>query len=130
MEYLGKNPEDRKLIQRMRERGEVYKADGMYILVTNKQTLIDENRELKLKVQELEKKESLGYGEFLHDQEFFKLKDDLKEAKIQWEYWERKYDEEVADKQNRIRKCFRRIQQIKPRADWEEFRDWVLSDEE
>ena len=102
----------------------------MYHLITNKQSLIEENRELKLRVQELEKPESMTKEEHQHLQEFFKIRDELKEAKIQWEYWERMYDEEKADKQNKIRKCFRWIQQIKPSADWEEFRDWVMNDEE
>jgi hypothetical protein len=34
------------------------------------------------------------------------------------------------DKQNRIRKCFLWIKQKVKWADWEEFRDWVMSDEE
>lgn len=134
LEYLGKNPEDRKLIQRMRERGEVYKEDGMYILVENKQTLIEENRQLKLKVHELENLKPMSDDERREMtkliKENFRLEKELKEEKINSEYYQRMYEEDVADKQNRIRKCFRRIQQIKPRADWEEFRDWVLSDEE
>jgi hypothetical protein len=40
------------------------------------------------------------------------------------------YHKEVEDKQNRIRKAFNWIKMIKPAAKWEEFRDWVLSDEE
>lgn len=130
LEYLGKNPDDRKLIQRMRQRWELYKEDGVYILITNKQSLIDENRELKLRVQELEKSEWLNALNFEQTAEIIKLKDELNEAKIQWEYWERMYDEEVADKQNRIRKCFLWIKQKVRWADWEEFRDWVMSDEE
>ena len=102
----------------------------MYHLITNKQSLIEENRELKLRIQELEKSESMTKEEHQHLQEFFKIQDELKEAKIQWEYWERMYDEEREDKQERIRRCFRWIKQIKPSADWEEFRDWVMNDEE
>jgi hypothetical protein len=83
----------------------------MYHLITNKQSLIEENRALKLRVQELEKSESMTREEYQYLQEFFKIKDELKEAKIQWEYWERMYDEEKADKQNRIRKCFLWIKQ-------------------
>ena len=33
LEYLGKNGNDRSLVQRMMIRGEVYKENGMYILV-------------------------------------------------------------------------------------------------
>jgi len=128
--YLGKNPDDNKLVDRMIKRWEVYREDGMYHLITNKQSLIEENRELKLRIQELEKSESMTKEEHQHLQEFFKIQDELKEAKIQWEYWERMYDEEREDKQERIRRCFRWIKQIKPSADWEEFRDWVMNDEE
>ena len=53
-----------------------------------------------------------------------------KEAKAQWDYYQNLYESEVKRKQEIIRKCFRWIQTIKPRADWEEFRDWVLSNEE
>ena len=51
---------------------------------------------------------------------------DIEEAKIQWQYYARMYEEEKIDKQNRIRKCFRWIKQIKPSADWDEFREWVM----
>ena len=33
LEYLGKHPDDRKLVQRMIKRGEVFKKDGVYYLV-------------------------------------------------------------------------------------------------
>ena len=105
----------------------------MYHLITNKQTLIDENRELKLEIMNM-KKASLSD---LERKELSKLimenqniKKELKEEKINSEYYDRLYEEEKADKQFRIRKCFRWIQTIKPRANWEEFRDWVMNDEE
>lgn len=120
LEYLWKNPNDRNLVQRMVARGDVYKEDGMYILSIQKKKkdLVDEVRELKQKVEMLESN-VYTFG-----------KDDYEEAKAQWDYYKDLYEKEKADKQNRIRKCFKRIQQIKPRANWEEFRDWVLSDEE
>ena len=58
------------------------------------------------------------------------LKKVLKEEKVNSEYYNRLYEEEKEDKHNRIRKCFKWIKNIKPKADWEEFRDWVMSDEE
>lgn len=139
LEYLGKNPNDRSLIQRMRLRGEVYKEDWVYNLITNKQSLIDENRELKLKVKELrvycDTLDSENNNLSIEVEELRKvneknLKEGLEEAKIQWEYYQRKYDEEKIDKQERIRKCFLWIKQKVKWADWEEFRDWVMSDEE
>lgn len=111
----------------------------MYVLVTNKNTLIEENKELKLKVKELrvycDTLDSENHNLSIEVEELRKgndknLKEELEEAKIQWEYYQRKYDEEKVDKQERIRKCFRWIKNIKPKADWEEFRDWVMSDEE
>lgn len=106
----------------------------MYILITNKQTLIDENRQLKLRVQELENLKPMSDDERKEMtkliKENFRLEKELKEEKINSEYYQRMYEEDVEDKQNRIRKCFRRIQQIKPKADWEEFRNWVLNDED
>ncbi len=128
--YLGKNPDDNKLVDRMIKRWEVYREDWMYHLITNKQSLIDENRELKLRVHELEKSESMTREEHQHLQEFFKIKDELKEAKIQWEYWERMYDEEKADKQNRIRKCYDWIRGQNIRVNYDEFHEWVMSDEQ
>ena len=53
-----------------------------------------------------------------------------KEAKANSDYYQDLYEKEVKVKQEIIRKCFRWIQQIRPNADWEEFRDWVLNEEE
>jgi hypothetical protein len=92
----------------------------MYVLITNKQSLIDENRELKLKVKELrvycDTLDSENHNLSIEVEELRKgseknLKEELEEAKIQWEYYQRKYDEEKVDKQNRIRKCFLWIKQ-------------------
>lgn len=92
----------------------------MYVLVTDKDTLIEENKELKLKVKELrvycDTLDSENHNLSIEVEELRKgggknLKEELEEAKIQWEYWERMYDEEVVDKQNRIRKCFLWIKQ-------------------
>lgn len=41
LEYLGKNTEDRKLVDRLIAKGKVYKDDGMYVLV-DRGTLLDE----------------------------------------------------------------------------------------
>lgn len=116
LQYLGKDENDRKLVDRLISRGEVYMENGMYYISSKEEKI----KELEFLVEKLR-------GEITTIKE---SNWDLEGAKVQCEYWERMYNEEVADKQNRIRKCFRRIQQIKPRADWEEFRDWVLSDEE
>lgn len=119
LEYLGKNPNDRNLVQRMIAKGDVYKDNWMYVLnIQNKKDLQEEVRELKQKVALLE------------NNVYTFNENELDEAKAQWAYYKDLYQKEKSDKQNRIRKCFRWIQQIKPSADWEEFRDWVMSDEE
>lgn len=126
--YLGKNPDDNKLVDRMILRWEVFREDWMYHLITNKKSLIEENRELKLRVKELEKSgKECQLWELMSD---LSLWTELEEAKIQWKYYQDLYEAEKEDKQERIRKCFRRIKNIKPKADWEEFRDWVMSDDE
>ena len=131
--YLGKNPNDNKLVDRMIKRWEVYREDGMYHLITNKQSLIDENRELKLEIMNM-KNASLSDMERKEltklMKENIRLEKELKEEKVNSEYYNRLYESEKEDKHNRIRRCFRWIQQIKPSADWEEFRDWVMNDEE
>lgn len=116
LEHLGKNPDDRKLVDRLILRGDVHIEDGMYYIV-DKDAIIDWLREAVKKLR----------GEITTMRE---SNWDLEEAKAQWEHYQNLYEEEKADKQERIRKCFRRIQTIKPRADWEEFRDWVMSDED
>lgn len=49
LEYLGKNPNDRSLVQRMIMRGDVYRENGMYILVNRDEKI----RELEFLVQKL-----------------------------------------------------------------------------
>ena len=56
LEYLGKNPNDRNLVQRMIRRGEVVKRDGMYHIV-NKKAIIEENIELREEIERLKKSE-------------------------------------------------------------------------
>ena len=122
--YLGKNPNDNKLVDRMIKRWEVYREDWMYHLITDKRSLIDELREEREKNLTLSK-ELDRYSKVANVS-----CEDYEEAKIQWEYYQKLYEAEKEDKHNRIRKCFRWIKNIKPSADWEEFRDWVMDDNE
>lgn len=89
-------------------------------------------RELRDRIEELEKivEDQRFQIELLETANNPVNDEDLKEATAQWKYYEQMYEDEKRDKQERIRKCFQRIKQIKPRADWEEFRDRVMSDEE
>ena len=55
---------------------------------------------------------------------------EYKEARVQRLYYADEYEKEKKDKEFRIRKCFQWIKARNPRANWEEFRDWVMSNEE
>ena len=89
-------------------------------------------RELRDRIEELEKivEDQRFQIELLETANNPVNDEDLKEATAQWKYYEQLYEDEKRDKQERIRKCFQWIKQIKPRADWEEFSDRVMSDEE
>ena len=123
LEYLGKCPEDRKLVQRMIKRGEVYKMDGIYYLVDwfkkrSAWTLYDEIRELRGEVNELKKAESkttISSAE-------------LEEAKIQWKHWEWvarrywKYCDEIMDI------CYNKCKMVmwgKFTESRESFKEWI-----
>lgn len=48
LEYLGKNPNDRSLVQRMERRGEVYREDGGYYLNEERaETKVEQKSELE-----------------------------------------------------------------------------------
>ena len=124
LRYLGKCQDDRHLVKRMIKRWEVYKKDGIYYLVDDfkkkeARDLYDEIRELKEKVNLLEDNVYTFWSE-----------SDYEEAKANAEYYQKLYEEEREDKQNRIRKCFMWIKGKVKWANWEEFRDWVMSDDE
>ena len=126
LEHLGKSPKDTRLVDRMIIRGEVVKVEGWYELVER-----EDVRELRDRIEELERElENKKFELELLEATSNPVRDeDLKEATTQWKYYEQLYEEEKKDKQNRIRKCFQWIKAKNPRADREEFRDWVMSDE-
>lgn len=78
LEYLGKNPNDNKLVDRLILRGEVEIRDGLYYVV-NKD---EEIRELKEKIIFLENQQGKNTLEEVNKQ--------YEEAKAQWDYWETK----------------------------------------
>lgn len=78
LEYLGKNPNDNKLVDRLILRGEVEVRDGLYYVV-NKD---EEIKELKEKIIFLENQQGKNTLDELTKQH--------KEAKAQWDYWEKK----------------------------------------
>jgi len=89
-------------------------------------------RELRDRIEELERElENKKFELELLEATSNPVNDeDLKEATAQWKYYEQLYEEEKKDKENRIRKCFQWIKAKNPRVNREEFRDWVMSDDE
>lgn len=75
LEYLGKNTEDRKLVDRMMARGTVVYSEGMYYLME------EEDKE-KLLNKITEPREVKVYAE--------DKSAELEEAKIQWEYYKQR----------------------------------------
>ena len=123
LKHLGKNENDRKLVDRMIIKWRVYKEWGMYVLIEwdiDNVSLIHEVDELKKENKNLKDQLSVVSNP--------KIDEELYEAKVQWEYYQNLYENEVKDKQNRIRKCFQWIKAKYPKAEWEEFRDWVMWD--
>lgn len=110
LEHLGKNPNDNKLVDRMMRRGEVYLEEGMYYLVESEEVV-----KLKERIKELEKSD---------------LRWELEYAKTQWEYYQGLYESERLDKEYRLEKAFQWIKAHVKWVSWDEFHEWVMSDEE
>lgn len=114
LRHLGKNENDRSLVQRMIIRGEILKEKGGYIL-TNK----DE------KIQELEKEVEKLRSEIATIKE---SNWDLEEAKTQWKYWEwqaREYAQYCSDV---IDVCYKKIKSAmwsRFTEDKETFKEWI-----
>lgn len=87
LEYLGKNPDDRKLVDRLIAKGKVYKEDGMYVLV-ERGNLLDEVLRLREEVERL--KFFSGQNTVAVNTTVQVNNSELEEAKVQWDYWEKK----------------------------------------
>lgn len=115
LRYLGKNENDRSLVQRMMIRGEVYKENGMYILV-------DKDKKIAELISEVEK--------LRHEITTMKESNwDLDEAKAQWEYYENLYNEECELVEKVVKKFYDWMRGKNMKVDWDEFRDWLFGDE-
>lgn len=114
LEHLGKNVNDRSLVQRMIIRGEILRENGGYIL-TNKEE----------KIQELEKEVEKLRSEIAT----MKANNwDLDEAKAQWEYWEWMAKEYAQYCSDVIDVCYRKIKSImwgRFTEDKETFKEWI-----
>lgn len=114
LEHLGKNVNDRSLVQRMIIRGEILKENGGYIL-TNK----DE------KIKELEKEVEKLRSEIatMKEQNW-----DLAYAKTQWEYWEKQAKDYAQYCSDVIDVCYKKIKSImggRFTEDKETFKEWI-----
>lgn len=114
LEYLGKNPNDRSLVQRMMIRGEILKRDWVYILLDKDRIITELEREVKELRNEIATIKEENW--------------DLEEAKIQWEYWEkqaREYSQYCADI---VDICYSKIKSAmwsKFMEDKETFKEWI-----
>ena len=127
LEYLGKSPNDRKLVDRMISKGEIEKTEDWYRLVQKDDDELEklrrENEELKKKVTDLELDKEIRESNEVSEAEY-------KEARVQWLYYADEYEKEKKDKEFRIKKCFQWIKARNPKANWEEFRERVMSNDE
>lgn len=115
LEYLGKNGNDRSLVQRMMIRGEIYKENGMYILVDKDKKI----EELFSEVQKL-RSEITTMKESNWDLEFYKVNS---------EYWEkecRRYGRLINWV---IDVCYGKVKALlgsRFQEDKESFKEWVI----
>lgn len=78
-----------------------------------------EKGKLEQKVADLELDKEIRESNEVSEAEY-------KEARVQRLYYADEYEKEKKDKEFRIRKCFQWIKARNPKANWEEFRDWVM----
>lgn len=115
LEHLGKNPDDRNLVQRLIIKGEVVKEWGVYVLVDKDARIA----ELERTVSELRN-------------EIVTMKEsnwDLEEAKIQWEYWEKECKRYWRLSLNVIDICYNKFKQLlgsRFQESKEDFKEWVI----
>lgn len=115
LEYLGKNPDDRKLVDRLIHRGEARMIDGMYYVV-DKDAII---MELEWEVEKLR-----GELTTLKQSNW-----DLEEAKAQWKYWERECRRYWRLSSNVIDICYNKFKSIlgsRFQESKEEFKEGVI----
>jgi predicted RNase H-like nuclease (RuvC/YqgF family) len=126
LEYLGKNPNDRNLVQRMIAKGKVYKDNGMYVLV-DRGSLLDEVIRLREDVKELKKSEpkrseELNAKNFEDTATIIKLNDKIKELESDLDFQiseNERLEAKVKRYQNSIRNSFYYINDtLHKKVDW------------
>lgn len=115
---IGKWEKDVRALDRaIRKGGVIYKEeDGISKWITREDYDNDIILNLRGKIKSLE-------------EEVLELKK-KSEASVNAEYYEDLYNKEVEDKDIRIRKCYDWIRSRNIRIAWDEFHEWVMSDEE
>lgn len=115
LEHLGKNPDDRNLVQRLIIKGEVVRENGMYVLVDKDERIAELEGEVqKLRNEIVTMKESNW---------------DLEEAKIQWEYWEKECRRYWRLSLNVIDICYNKFKQLlgsRFQESKEDFKEWII----
>lgn len=116
LEYLGKNPDDRKLVDRLIHRGEACMIDGLYYLVDKDARIAELEKEVeKLRNEIATFKESNW---------------DLDELKVNCEFYEnemRRYAQYCADI---VDVCYNKIKSVmgsRFTEDKETFKEWIQS---
>ena len=114
LEYLGKNGNDRSLVQRMMIRGDVYKENGMYILV-------DKDEKIRELYSEVEKLRS----------EIATMKEnnwDLEELKVNCEYYKNEMTKCARYCSDVVDVCYKKIKSVmwnRFTEDKETFKEWI-----
>lgn len=115
LEYLGKNPNDRSLVQRMMIRGEILKRDWVYILLDKDRIITELEREVRELRNEIATMKESNW--------------DLEEAKIQWEYWEKECKRYWRLSLNVIDICYNKFKQLLGSRFQEskgDFKEWII----
>ena len=121
LEYLGKNPNDRALVQRLIASWKVRKEDGVYYLVS-KESLLEEVAELREKVLKLE-----AENESLKNNEWGDLMEKLKDAEVNVKYYKDLYEKESENNKEIIRNMYRYVTwTLHIKVEWEDFRNYAV----
>lgn len=114
LEHLGKNPDDRNLVQRLIIKGEVVREWGVYVLVDK-----------DARIAELEKEVSELRNEIVTMKE---SNWDLEELKVNCKYWEKQAKEYSQYCADIVDICYSKIKSAmwsKFMEDKETFKEWI-----
>ena len=126
LEYLGKNPNDRALVQRLIASGKVRKWDGMYYLVS-RESLLDEIGELRDRVKELEGKLAEWGNLESKNVEWGDIAQKLYEAEVNVKHYKDLYEKESENNKDIIRNMYRYVTgTLHIKVEWEDFRNYAI----